>query len=263
MRSKISIAIITFNEEKNILRTLESISWADEIVIVDSGSTDNTVSICRRYTDKVFYHEWRGYTEQKNFAIEQSSCEWILSLDADESVEPALASEIISIISAPESFNGYWIPRKTFFLGRWMRHGGWYPDYNLRLFRKGKGRFVKRAVHEALHVEGKHGRTKHALEHHTYPNIASYIDKMNKYSTLAVEVMAESGISKFKTSLFNIVLRPAFTFIFRYFFRLGFLDGKSGLLLNVLYSYYVFAKYVKAWEYQLKDENEHPIRKQF
>lgn len=248
----LSVAIITFNEEANIRRTLESVSWADEIVVLDSGSTDQTVSICKQYTDKVFHQEWLGFSRQKNAAIERTTREWVLSLDADESVEPALADEIRAIISSPDSYDAYWIPRKTYFLGKWVRHGGWYPDYNLRLFRRGKGRFMERAVHEALHVEGKHGRTNHALEHHTYPDLTSYITKMNRYSSLAVEVMAEKGITGFKRSAFNMTLRPLFTFVLRYFFRLGFLDGKRGLVLNLLHSYYVFAKYAKAWEYSLK-----------
>lgn len=192
--SKLSVAIITYNEESIIRQTLESVKWADEIIVVDSGSTDRTVSICKEYTDKVFHQDWLGYAKQKNLAIDMSTGDWILSLDADEPIEPALAEEIRSIISKSDAFDGYKIPRKTIFLGKWVRHGGWYPDLNLRLFRKGKGRFVERAVHESLHVDGVIGRTRHAIIHYAYPSIESYLTKLNKYSTLAVQVMTEKNL---------------------------------------------------------------------
>jgi glycosyltransferase involved in cell wall biosynthesis len=246
---RLSVAIITFNEEANIRRTLESVKWADEIVIVDSGSTDRTVEICREYTGKVIHQDWLGFAQQKNLAIDRSFGDWVLSLDADEPIEPELAEEIRQIIASPDSLDGYCIPRKTFFLGKQVRHGGWYPDYNLRLFRREKGRFEERAVHEAIKVQGTVGRTAHAINHFAYPDLASYMSSINKYSTLAVAVMAERGISPFKASLLNIAVRPLFTFLLKYIFRLGFLDGKHGLVLNLYHSYYVFSKYAKAWEY--------------
>lgn len=249
---KLSVAIIAFNEEAIIGRTLESVKWADEIIVVDSGSTDRTVSICREYTDKVFHQDWLGYAQQKNLAIDMTTGEWVLSLDADEPIEAALADEIRTIISKPDSLDGYRIPRKTFFLGRWIKHGGWYPDYNLRLFRRGKGRFEERAVHEAVRVEGTIGRTRHAIEHYAYPDLESYISTINKYSSLAVRVMAEKNIGLFKTSWLNLLLRPSLTFLYKYIVRLGFLDGKHGLVLNLFHAYYVFAKYAKAWEYKQK-----------
>jgi glycosyltransferase involved in cell wall biosynthesis len=253
MPSKLSVAIITFNEESNIRRTLESVKWADEIVIVDSGSIDGTAAICREYTDKFIQQEWLGFARQKNLAIDRTTGDWVLSLDADEPIEPMLAREIRDILSSPAASDGYFIPRKTFFLGKQVRHGGWYPDYNLRLFRKGKGRFEERAVHEAVKVHGTVSRTGYAIEHHAYPDLASYMSSINKYSSLAVQVMAEKNpISSFASSWLNIVLRPAFTFLLRYVFRLGFLDRKRGLILNLFHSYYVFAKYAKAWEHEEK-----------
>lgn len=252
MTQKLSIAIITYNEEANIRRTLESVAWADEIVVVDSGSTDKTVQICREYTDKVLHQDWQGFARQKNLAIDKSSGDWVLSLDADEPIEPALVDEIRSIISSPTSYDGYWIPRKTFFLGKQIRHGGWHPDYNLRLFRKGKGRFEERVVHEAVKVGGATSKTQSAILHYAYPDLASYLSSINKYSSLTVEVMGEKGISAFRTSWVNILFRPALTFIYKYFFRLGFLDGKHGLVLNLFHAWYVFAKYAKAWEYKNK-----------
>ncbi|MDH4164026.1 MAG: glycosyltransferase family 2 protein [Nitrospirota bacterium] len=248
MSPKLSIAIITLNEESNIRRTLDSVKWADEIVVVDSGSTDGTLAICREYTDRVFHQKWLGYAGQKNFAIDNTSGEWVLSLDADEPIEPALAQEIRAILMSEDPCDGYCIPRKTYFLGKWIKHGGWYPDLNLRLIRKGKGRFEERVVHESIKVKGKVGVLRNAIEHHTYPDLESYLSTINKYSTLAVEVMAQKGLPWSKTSWISIVIRPLFTFLHKYIFRLGFLDGKHGLVLNLFHSWYVFAKYAKAWE---------------
>ncbi len=249
MTPRLSVTIITYNEESNIRRTLESVKWADEIVVVDSGSTDKTVEICREYTDKVYSQDWLGFARQKNLAIDRASGDWVLSLDADEPIESALADEIRAIISSEAPHDGYKIPRKTYFLGKQVRHGGWYPDYNLRLFRKLKGRFEERAVHEAIKVQGTVGRTHHAIEHFAYPDLSSYMSSINKYSSLAVSVMAEKGIGSFQAGTVSILLRPMFTFLLKYVFRLGFLDGKPGLVLNLFHSYYVFAKYAKAWEY--------------
>jgi glycosyltransferase involved in cell wall biosynthesis len=245
---KLSVAIITYNEEQNIRRTMESVTWADEIVVVDSGSTDGTTAICREYTDKVIYHDWLGFARQKNLAIDKTSGDWVLSIDADEPVEPELADEIKAIIASPNALDGYYIPRKTYFLGKQIRYGGWYPDYNLRLFRTGKGRFQERAVHEAIRLQGTAGKTHHALLHYAYPDLVSYMSSINKYSSLAVTVMEGRRITGFQTGAINILLRPILTFLLKYFFRLGFLDGKHGLVLNLFHSYYVFSKYAKAWE---------------
>lgn len=248
MTARLSVTVITLNEEKNIGRTLESVRWADELIVLDSGSTDRTLEICREYTDKVFHQDWLGYAGQKNTAIDRATGDWILSLDADEPIEPALSDEIRTLITEPDACDGYRIPRKTFFLGKWMRHGGWYPDYNLRLFRKGRGRFQERAVHEAVRVEGRIGQTRHAILHHAYPDLASYVASINKYSSLAVSVIEKQGISRFQASWMNILFRPILTFLLKYVLRLGFLDGKHGLVLNIFHAYYVFAKYAKAWE---------------
>jgi len=252
MTAKLSVTIITLNEEANIRRTLESIQWADEIIVLDSGSTDRTVSICREFTNRVFHQNWLGFGKQKNAAIDRATGDWVLSLDADEPVEKELAAEIRTLIALPDLHDGYRIPRKTFFLGKWIKHGGWYPDYNLRLFRKDRGRFEERAVHEAVKVNGTVGNAQHAILHYAYPDLASYLASINKYSSLAVDVMAEQGIPARKTTWFNIVFRPVFTFIFKYVVRLGFLDGKHGLMINLFHAYYVFAKYAKAWEYAKK-----------
>ncbi len=261
MTSKLSVVIITFNEAANIRRTLESVKWADEITVLDSGSTDETVKICREYTDTVFQQEWLGFALQKNAAIERASGDWVLSLDADEPIEAMLAEEIRTIISSSTALDGYFIPRKTYFLGTFVRHGGWYPDYNLRLFRKNRGRFEERAVHEAIRVRGRVGKTKNAILHYAYPDLESYLSSINKYSSLAVTVMAGRGISPIKTSWVNIAARPVFTFLLKYVFRLGFLDGKHGLVLNLFHSWYVFAKYAKAWEYMKKQKHRDALKK--
>jgi glycosyltransferase involved in cell wall biosynthesis len=261
MQPKLSVAIITFNEEQNIRRTLESVKWADEIVVVDSGSTDRTVEICREYTGQVIHQDWLGFSGQKNFAIDKTTGDWVLSLDADEPIEPALADEIRVIISSQNALDGYRIPRRTFFLNTEIRHGGWYPDRNLRLFKKGRAHYEERAVHESIKIEAPVGHAKNAILHYVHRDIASYLSSINRYSSLGAAVMAEKGINRFKTSWFNLLFRPAATFLYRYVFRLGFLDGKHGLVLNLFHAYYVFAKYAKAWEMKLSHENT--VRQQF
>ncbi len=258
MPVKLSVTIITRDEEANIRRTLESVRWADEIIVLDSGSTDGTIAICREYTDKVFPQAWLGYSAQKNAAIDRAGGAWVLSLDADEPVEPALAEEIRAIIASPVAQDGYRIPRKTFFLGKRIMHGGWYPDYNLRLFRRGKGRFEERAVHEAVKVSGTVGRTKNAILHYAYPDLASYVATINRYSTLAVDVMMEKEAGPVKRSWFTILFRPVGTFLWKYVVRLGFLDGKHGLVLNLYHAVYVFIKYSKAWERTLRRTDAAP-----
>jgi glycosyltransferase involved in cell wall biosynthesis len=275
----LSVVIIAHNEEANIGRTLQSVQplIADgkgEIIIVDSGSTDRTVEIAESYGAKVFVEEWKGYAAQKNSAIDKASGDWILSLDADEEVGPDLASELanheaISAANPADRSNnwcltmeqtsagrhvdkikgiptGYWISRKNHFLGRWIEHGGFWPDPKLRLFRRGAGTFEDRPVHEDVRLDGPTSKLHAALLHHSYPSLADYIDHMNRYSSLGAEMVAAKGRVDF--SAFNIVLRPAATFLYNYIFRLGFLDGREGLLLHLYHAVYVSWKYAKAWE---------------
>lgn len=258
---QLSVVIITYNEEANLGRTLASVAplvrdGQGEIIVVDSGSTDRTVEIAREHGAKVFLEPWKGYAAQKNSAIEKASGEWILSLDADEEVSHP-AEQVILRILGPDadvysSFDGVWFQRQNFFLGRWIKHGGFYPDKKLRLFRRQKGRFEDRSVHETIQVKGK---TEHspemdfrmggeiALIHHSYPTLSDYIEHMNRYSSLGAEMAGPRGFS-----LVNIVLRPLATFIYNYFFRLGFLDGREGMLLHLYHAAYVSWKYAKAWE---------------
>lgn len=243
----LSVVIVTLNEEANLSRTLASVAWADEIVVVDSGSTDNTRQIAESFRAKLYVEPWKGFAAQKNSALAKATGDWLLSLDADEEVEPALAGEIRVALAANPSVKGFWIPRKNFFLGRWMRHGGFYPDPKLRVFRRGAGRFENRLVHEDAHVAGTTAKLQHHLLHHAYPTLDDYIEHMNRYSSLgALMLVAEK--SRVGWSFVNIVIRPLLTFCYNYFLRLGFLDGREGLLLHLNHARYVSWKYSKAWE---------------
>jgi len=273
---QLSVVIITYNEEANIGRTLASVQplVADgkgEIIVVDSGSTDRTVEIAKSFSAKVFVEEWKGFAAQKNSAIDKASGAWILSLDADEEVDRDLLSLIPSATSkwepppkkellaamgfsiVPHDANGYWMRRRNKFMGRWIEQGGYWPDPKLRLFRRGIGRFENRLVHEDVLVEGKTGNFRSgAIIHHSYPTLSDYIEHMNRYSSLGAEMVVAKG--KIRFSFINIVLRPTFTFIYNYFFRLGFLDGREGLLLHLYHAVYVSWKYSKAWELSQKQK---------
>jgi len=246
----LSVAIITRNEEANLPRTLASVRWADEIVIVDSGSTDRTAEIAREYGAKFLVEVWKGFGAQKNFALAQCTRDWILSLDADEEVSPALAAEIQGLLSGRPDHDAWFLPRRNFFLGRWIRHGGYYPDPKLRLFRRGTAQFEERAVHETIRPTGGVGHLRGDLIHHAYPTLDTYIEHMNRYSTLgAAQAVAGGKTSRSWAAFFwNVFLVPAFTFKYNYFFRLGFLDGREGFLLHLYHSAYVSWKYAKAWE---------------
>lgn len=245
----LSVAIITLNEEAKLGKTLDSLrGLAQEIIVVDSGSTDRTLEIARAHGAKVFSEAWKGYSAQKNSALAKATGDWVLSLDADEALEPELAEEIRAVVgrAGDDGVHAYFIPRKNFFFGRWIRHGGFYPDPKLRLFRRGTARFKERMVHESMECDGPTGRLRHALLHDAYPTLSAYLEVCNKYSTLSAEIAREKGHRRF--SLWNIVLRPWATFGYNYFVRLGFLDGKEGLLLHLYHAGYVSWTYAKAWE---------------
>jgi glycosyltransferase involved in cell wall biosynthesis len=250
-RVTLSVVIITHNEEANLGRTLESVSalvsdGKGEIIVVDSGSTDRTVEIAKSYGAKVFVEEWKGFAAQKNSALDKASGEWILSLDADEEVSAELARDMATVATNASKPSGFYIPRQNFFLGRWIRHGGFWPDPKLRLFRKGVARFEDRLVHEDAKLEGKAGILSGALLHHSYPTLSDYIEHMNRYSSLGAEMAVAQRSRGFST--IDIVVRPWATFVYNYFFRLGFLDGREGLLLHLYHATYVSWKYAKAWE---------------
>ena len=249
----LSVVIITFNEQANLPRTLESVKWADEIIVVDSQSTDRTVEIASAFGAKVFVEPWKGFAAQKNSAINKATCEWVLSIDADEVVPSDLRLEIQKALAESNdaaSPDGYWMPRMNYILGRWMRHGGYWPDHKLRLFRRGKGHLPDRAVHETIHVDGKLGFLREPLFHEPYPDLETYIEHMDRYSSLGATMAVEKGQGSF--SVMNIAIRPAWTFFYNYVVRLGFLDGREGLLLHLYHSVYVSWKYAKAWEMEKK-----------
>jgi glycosyltransferase involved in cell wall biosynthesis len=257
----VSVAIITLNEEFNLARTLQSVLWADELVIVDSGSEDRTVAVAENFGARVFREPWKGFGVQKNSALAKCTSDWILSLDADEEVTPGLASEVRAVIDAPPSDNSpaaYFIPRRNYFLGRWLRFGGMYPDAKLRLLRRdlftsGAARFAERPVHEDVLYDGPTQRLRGDLLHHAYPTLTSYLEHLNLYSSLAAEGLTNDFAAKGKhppavwfaaQTLFN----PYLTFLYNYGLRGGFLDGRPGLLYHAYHSTYISWKYSKAWQ---------------
>lgn len=271
----LSVAIITKNEEANLRRTLESVKWADEIVVVDSGSTDRTCEIAREYGAKVFVEEWKGFAKQKNSAIEKCTGDWILSLDADEEPTPELGKKIVWAINPvnvvryenedgqvietgdeiPGDVVALGVQRANYFLGKWIKHGGFWPDEKLRVFRRSACKFNPLLVHETIElpVWGRSISLNERVIHHAYPTLSGYIEHMNRYSDLGAEMVVEKK-GKVGFSFMNIVLRPITTFLYNYFFRLGFLDGREGLLLHLYHSVYVSWKYAKAWELSRKKE---------
>lgn len=244
MRPRISVVVVTFNEEAHLRTCLESAAWADELIVVDAESADKTPSIAREFTDRLFVRPWPGFAAQKNFGLAQATGDWVLSLDADEEVSPELRDEILGAVAAGEAA-GYRVPRRNIMWGRWIRHGGLYPDWQLRLFRRGRGRFVERAVHESLEVSGPVGRLDAPLIHRSYRDVADFLARADRYSTLAADEWVASGRG---ARVGNLVLGPLGRFLSMYVVRRGFLDGWRGFLLAVLYAYYVFVRSAKVWE---------------
>jgi glycosyltransferase involved in cell wall biosynthesis len=242
--------MITLNEAANLPRTLKSVSWAQEIVVVDSGSTDATVEIARKAGARVFEEPWKGFAAQKNSAIAHATGEWALSLDADEEVSPELAREMQELLASEPAFSAYRIPRLNHFLGRPLRHGGYWPDPKLRLFRLGAAQFAERPVHETMEATGPVGALKSPLLHHCYPTLEEYIEHMNRYSSAGARMLVDSGRTprSLPALVWNALLNPAATFTYNYVFRLGFLDGREGLLQHLNHSVYIHWKFVKAWQ---------------
>jgi glycosyltransferase involved in cell wall biosynthesis len=248
--NKISCVIITYNESKKIRRCLQSVCWADEIVVVDSYSTDDTKRIASEFTDKIYDLKWEGFGPTKEFAKNQATGEWVLSVDADEVVSEKLRDEIDKIVESEDSLDGYFIPRRSNFLGRWIKHGGWYPNLILRLFRKNKGNFTKRLVHEEVRVSGRIGHLKNEFLHYTDPDFDHYLKKLNQYTSLDALQLYKQGR---KAKLLDILFRPLVTFVKMYFFKKGFLDGVPGLILAISSAFHVFSKYVKLWHLKQAD----------
>jgi glycosyltransferase involved in cell wall biosynthesis len=241
---KLTVTVITRNESANVVAALESVSWADEIVVVDSNSTDDTVALARRQTDRVFVRDWPGYSAQKNFAAEQASHDWILSLDADERVTPALAGEIQSLLRGEPVLRGYRIPRVSYYLGKWIRSTDWYPDFQLRLYDRRVSTWAG-AVHEGVEVKGGVGRLRSDLEHLPYRDISHHLQTIDRYTTLAA--LQAQGRGK-TVGMAGLGLRPLGAFLRNYLARGGWRDGTVGFVVSVLNSYYVFLKFAKLWE---------------
>lgn len=247
MREKISACITAGNEEKNIRRCLESLGWVDEIVVVDSFSKDRTVEIAHEYTDLVYEHEWLGYIGQKNFIKDLASGPWILFIDADEEVSAALRDEIVHELEKGPSFAGYEFPRMVYFLGRWIKHGDWYPDAKLRLFRKDLGTCGGKEPHDRITVDGPVRRLKHHLYHYTYRDIGDQVATLNRFSSISADSRFSDG---HHFTIADIVFRPLFRFFRGYILRAGLLDGLPGLVVAVSAAYGTFIKYAKLWERQ-------------
>jgi len=241
----LSVTIITRNEADNIDACLDSVAWADDVLVVDSGSTDDTVARAKAKGARVIVREWPGYAAQKNFAASQASHDWILSVDADERVTPELADEIKSTLGAGPAASGYRIPRLAFHLGRWIRTTDWYPDPQLRLYDRRRGRWRPMRVHESVEVEGPVGRLSGHLQHFTYRDLGHQVDTLNHYSTLAAEEMLAADR---RPSVAHVVLHPPAAFLRNYILRRGIADGLAGFVISTMSAYYVFLKFAKLWD---------------
>ena len=244
---KLSVTVITKNEATDIGAALASVAFADEIIVVDSHSTDETVAIARQSTDRVFVRDWAGYIDQKNYAAAQAANDWILSLDADERVTPPLADEIKALLQREPAQQAYRIPRVAWHFGRWIRTTDWYPDYQLRLYDRRSAQWTGRYVHEAVTVRGTVGQLRHELEHYAYRDIADHLETMDRYTTYAARQMYESGR---RAGLLQVAGHPPLAFLRNYIARGGFRDGVAGLTISAMNSYYVFLKFAKLWELQ-------------
>jgi glycosyltransferase involved in cell wall biosynthesis len=252
---KVSVTVITLNEAAHIGGALESVAWADEIVVVDSKSSDETVSIARAHTDRVVVREWPGYVAQKNYAAELAAHDWILSLDADERVTPALASEIRSAVEGGPRHAGYRMPRVTFHLGRWIRTTDWYPDYQLRLYDRRSGLWTGRFVHESVTIShGTIGRFDGELEHLAYRDISDHLETIDRYTTYAARQMHEAGE---RAGLLRLSGHPPLAFLRNYLLKGGIRDGVPGFIISAMNAYYVFLKYAKLAELQQQTAMRH------
>jgi glycosyltransferase involved in cell wall biosynthesis len=240
---KISATIITYNEGRNLPRAIESLRCADEIVVIDSGSTDRTIEIAQKLGARVVETVWRGYANQKNFASEQAAYDWILSLDADESLSEALEAEIWRLKKSGPQCDAYTMPRMARYLGRWIRHSGWYPDRKVRLYDRRKATWVGAFVHESVKVRGRIGHLESNLLHFTCSSLSEHLRTMDRYTTLAAEQMLASGERPTWTRL---IFTPPWTFLQTYFLKLGFLDGLEGLAIANMAAFYHFVKFAKA-----------------
>lgn len=251
MRDQISACLTVGNEENNIRRCLDSLRWADEIVVIDSFSKDKTVEICREYTERVYQHEWLGYVGQKELIKKMAAHPWILFIDADEEVSAELRDQILREFESGDNRKhvGYEFPRKVFFLGTWITHGEWWPDIKMRLFQKDKGICTGQEPHDHVIVTGPVKRLSGCIHHYTYDNLSDQILTLNRFSSIASASLRDEGR---RFSVIDLLFRPFFRFIKGYIFKRGFLDGYRGLIIALMSSIGVFYKYAKLWELTLQ-----------
>jgi glycosyltransferase involved in cell wall biosynthesis len=244
---KVSVTVVAKNEAADLGEALASVAWADEIVVVDSHSTDDTVAIARRYTDRVVVHDWLGHIEQKNYAASLASHDWILSVDADERVTPELAVEAKAVLAAEPSHAAFRIPRVTWHLGRWVRTTDWFPDYQDRLYDRRRARWTGRYVHESLKADGTTGQLRGEIQHYAYRDIAEHLETIDRYTTLAAQQMHEDGR---RAGLLQLAGHPPLAFLRNYIARGGIRDGVPGFIISSMNAYYVFLKFAKLRELQ-------------
>jgi glycosyltransferase involved in cell wall biosynthesis len=252
------VTIITRNEAAQIADAIDSVAWADEIVVVDSESTDETTAIAARHRARVFVRSWPGYVAQKNYAATMATHDWILSLDADERVTPALAAEMRALLAADPGHAAYRMPRVTWYLGRWIRTTDWYPDHQLRLYDRRTAGWTGKYVHEAVTVRGDVGELRGELEHFAFRDIADHLETIDRYTTYAARQMHENAR---RAGLLQLALHPPLAFLRNYLLRGGILDGTVGFVISLLNSYYVFLKFAKLWELEHATSVNHEVTK--
>jgi len=242
----IAAIVITKDEERNITACLESLKWVDEMIVVDADSSDQTVELAKAYTPKVYVRSWPGYGPQKNFAMDQASADWVLIVDADECVSPELQNEIEDVLKEDHGVSAYRVPRRNYYYGRWIRGAGQYPDSQLRLMRRGRGRYNDLPIHEHLQVEGLIGDLQGHLDHHSYPTVLSHELKVGRYSTLSAQERINAGYAR--VSPLNLLFNPLWAFFKIYVLRGGYRDGMHGFLFSAFSAAHVLLKYVKLCE---------------
>ncbi len=242
---RVSATIITLNEAEHIAAAIDSVAWADEIVVVDSGSTDGTPEIALRKGARVSTRTWTGYVDQKNHAASLASHDWIFSLDADERVTPELAAEMRGLLATEPARRGFRVPRVTFYLGRWIRTTDFYPDYQARLYDRRAGRWQGALVHESVRVDGEVGYLRGELQHYSFRDLSDHVSRVNHYSTLAARQMHAAGR---RAGTADLLIHPPAAFLRNYVLRRGFIDGSAGLVISAINAWSVFLKFAKLWD---------------
>ncbi|MBI2358976.1 MAG: glycosyltransferase family 2 protein [Deltaproteobacteria bacterium] len=250
----ISAIVVCFNEEDNIRDCLESLKWVDEIVVVDSYSTDRTLEICREYTDRIIQRPWAGYGDQMAFAHSRATKQWVLRIDADERVSDGLRQEIVSVLSrSADQVDGYMVPRLAYYLNRWWRRGGWYPDRSIRLFRKEKATWAGEDPHPKVTVAGKTRRLRNPLYHFSYRDISDHLRRINDFTSISSRQLRRQGK---KWRWVDNLFRPLFRFCRFYIWKRGFLEGFPGFFVAATAAIYVFLKYARLRELELEARRE-------